>query len=121
MWYAGIWRNTVGAIDLAYGSIILLGGHAGSSYQMLLSHVCPFQVFAFVLVVVGGLLISRSLRWGGVLGAAVWMSFAMASLVTVLQHTAESDAGPSLLVGFAMLHLLITYGAAAGLAARKKE
>lgn len=121
MWYAGIWRNTVGLIDCAYGSIILMGGHAGSSYQVLLKQVCPLQFFAIILVLVGGMLVSRSLRWGGVLGATVWFSFAIASLVTVVQHTAESDAGPALLVGFAMLHLLITYGAAAGLSAKKRK
>jgi hypothetical protein len=121
MWYAGLWRIVLGAIDSLYGGIILSGAHANSAYQQILERVCPLQIFAVVLVIVGSLIISRTLKWGGVMGAAVWMSFGMASLVTVFQHTAESDTGPVLLIGFAILHLLITYGAAAGLAAKKKE
>lgn len=119
MRYAGFWRITVALMDGIYGTVFLLGGSANSAYQILLKQVFPIPVFSAALVVVAALLLSRALRPGGVLGAVVWSSFAIASLVTVAQGSALSAGGPVLLIGIAVFHLLITYGAAAGLSAMR--
>lgn len=120
MKFAGVWRVTVALVDILYGGIFVLGGTANASYQQLLKPTLSMQLWGALLVLAGALFVSRYLEVGGVLGAVIWVTFSAASVVTEFQHTAESGSGPVLLAAFAIFHLLITYAAAAGLAAKRR-
>jgi hypothetical protein len=121
MKFASAWRVMVAVTDILYGGVFVLGGTANASYQQLLKPTMPIGVWGALLVLAGALFVSRYLQWGGVLGALIWTTFSVASMVTLFQHTAETATGPILLAAFAVQHLLITYAAAAGLAARRRR
>lgn len=119
--FASLWRYTVAGADVAWGAVFLFGGAAKLPYQQLLKEVMPMQVWGGLLVLVGTLLFTRHLRAGGVGGALVWAASSLATVITVSKGISPSAASPVLLVAFAIFHLLITYGAASGLAATTRR
>jgi hypothetical protein len=121
MRYAAVWRVMVAVTDILYGGVFVLGGTAHASYQQLLKPTWSMQVWGALLVLAGAFFLSRYLEVGGVLGAVIWTTFCVASVVTEFQHTAETASGPILLAAFALFHLLITYAAAAGLSAKRRR
>lgn len=124
----GRWRNlgakqryqrmfpvTIAGIDLLYGGTFALGGTANLASQQILREALPMPVWGLMLCAVAAGLFLRYQQYAGMLGGAVWSAFALTALLAVIQGTASSAGGPPLLLGIAALHLLITYGAAAGL------
>lgn len=104
----------VAGIDLIYGGTYAAGGTASSPALLIMQEALPMPVWGLMLCAVGVGVALRFHQHAGVLGGAVWSAFAITSLMSVIAGTATSSGGPPLLIGMAALHLLITYGAAAG-------
>ena len=119
--YAAWWRITVAVGDGCYGLVILFGTRTAEPYQLWLNNEIPLPVFAAGLVVASSLLLTKRLRAGGVLGAIVWASFGLASVVVAIEGIALTKTGPIVLYELAVFHLLITQGAVMGIAPTKNE
>lgn len=121
MRFAALWRVLVAITDILYGCTFVLGGHANAAYQQLLKPTLSMPTWGALLVLAGALFLSRYLQVGGVLGAVIWSAFSIASVVTEFEHTAETASAPILLMAFAVFHVLITWAAVHGLAARRQR
>lgn len=108
------WLSWVVAVDFLYGGVNMFGKTQGAS-QVLLGSILPLSIW-YGLLLLAAILITFgwSVR-GGMVGTFAWGAYAAAQVVTIVNGTALSYGGAIPLLGWAGVHIMITYDVGSGL------
>ncbi len=108
------WLTLVVAVDVLYGGINMFGKAEGAS-QTLLRSILPLPLWYGSVVLAGILILFEFSVRGGTVGTFAWGALAVAQALTIVQGTALSYGGAIPLLGWAAVHVLVTYDVGSGL------
>lgn len=108
------WLTWVVAVDFLYGGINMFGKTESAS-QLLLASILPIWMwYAMLPLSAFFIAFGYSVR-GGMLGTLGWGALAAAAVLTIVHGTALSYGGAIPLIGWAGVHIMITYEVGSGL------
>lgn len=108
------WLTLVVVVDILYGGINMFGKAEGPS-QILLASILPTQIWYALLPLAGFLITFGWSVRGGMVGTFAWGSMAAAAALTIVHGTALSYGGAIPLLGWAGVHVMISYDVSSGL------